>query len=329
MIAVVTGSNGFIGSHLVEALLQQDYHIRCLDIQEPRGRLPKDTRIEHYTVDCGELVALRQTRVFTNADYVFHLAGVSKRVHMEEFRRNNVLPTRNVLQNLVDDKIRLKRFVFVSTQASAGPAPSLDQPVTEFSEPKPIENYGTSKLEAEHVVQELASRIPYTILRPGTVYGPRDVDFLAIFKQIGKHLSVYPAYRTKYVNIIFVTDLVKGMLQAALAPKAIGKTYFLCADDPVMWQDIHHGIARVQNKRVFEINIPQLGVDLIAQILRAYSKITGYSGLVNSEKIALSRPKFWVCSPERAKRDFGFEARMPLLQGLETTYRWYVENGWL
>ena len=329
MIVVVTGSNGFIGSHLVEALLQQDYHIRCLDIQEARGQSAQDTRIEHYTVDCGDLDALRQTQVFEGVDYVFHLAGVSKRVKLEEFRCGNVVTTGNVLQVLVEKNVRIKRFVYISTQAAAGPASSLDHPVTELSEPKPIENYGISKLEAEHVVRELAARLPVTILRPGTVYGPRDVDFLAVFKQISKHLSVYPAYRTKYVNILFITDLVRGMLQAARAPEAIGKTYFLCADDPVMWQDIHQGIARVQNKKVFEINIPQCVVDLIAKVLRDYSKITGYSGLVNSEKIALSRPKFWVCSPERAKRDFGFETRVPLLQGLETTYRWYVENGWL
>ena len=329
MIAVVTGSNGFIGSHLVEALLQQDYHIRCLDIQEARGRSAQDTRIEHYTVDCGDLDALRQTQVFTNADYVFHLAGVSKRVKLEEFRCGNVVTTGNVLQVLVEKNVRIKRFVYISTQAAAGPASSLDHPVTELSEPKPIENYGISKLEAEHVVRELAAQLPYTILRPGTVYGPRDVDFLAVFKQINRHMSVYPAYRTKYINIIFVTVLVNGMLQAARTPEAAGKTYFLCNDDPVMWQDIHRGIAGVQNKRVFELDIPQCVVDVIAKILGLHSKITGYSGMVNSEKIALSRPKFWVCSPERAKRDFGFAARVPLLQGLETTYRWYVENGWL
>lgn len=329
MIAVVTGSSGFIGSHLVEALIEQGFHVRCLDNRSPANSSLHDPRVEHYTIDCTELRSLVETGALEGADYLFHLAGGTKAVNLEEFRKWNVLPTRNLLQVLAERRIRLKRFVYVSSQAAASPAQALDRPTTEATPPEPVEDYGKSKLEAERVVEEYASFIPFTILRPCSVYGPRDVDFLNIFKQISNHLSVYPGYRDNVISIIFITDLVDGVLQAMRAKGAEGKTYFLCADEPASLCDIHRAIANAEEKNVIELSIPQRIVDLVCKAGDVYSKLTGRYSIVNSQKAALSRPPYWICSAERAKKDFGFETRVSLSEGLRITYRWYLENGWL
>ncbi len=329
MIAVVTGSNGFIGSHLVEELLKEDFNVRCIDIHDCARYLPDHSRIRYYRIDCADIHALSRSNVLKNADYVFHLAGSTKNIKLEAFRQSNVLPTENILQVIVNRNIHLNRFIYISTQAAAGPAESLNQPISEEIMPNPVGYYAQSKLEGEHVVRKYMDRVASTVLRPASVYGPRDVDFFKIFQQIDHHICLYPANRDKTISLIYVTDLVRGMVQVAQSPRTKNQTYFLCADDPICWKEIYVSIAQIEKKMVISFTIPQSVVELFGKIGDLYGKITGHYSLVNSQKILLSKPNYWICSSEKAKKDFGFRATVPLSEGLESTYRWYIENKWL
>jgi len=326
MITVVTGSNGFIGSHLVEALLEQGFYVRCLDIAHDVKVKTTNSRIEYCTIDCSDVGTIKKSKVLDDAQYIFHLAGVTKRVTLEQFRIGNVLPTKNLLEVVVEKRIQLKRFVYISSQAAAGVANSLDRPLTELCKPEPIEAYGKSKLEAERIVQKYIDQIPCTILRPSAVYGPRDVDFLNIFKLVTNRLSIYPGCRDKFISIIFVKDLVNGIIQAARAPVSTGKNYFLSSEKPVRWRDIHGIIAKVADKTVVDINIPHWMVNFASRFGNIYSRLTGNYSLINSQKIALSKPHYWVCSSQQAKKDFDFETKFSLEEGMEKTYQWYIEN---
>jgi nucleoside-diphosphate-sugar epimerase len=195
--------------------------------------------------------------------------------------------------------------------------------------PQPVEAYGRSKLEAERVVRSYASWIPSTIIRPCSVYGPRDVDFLQAFRQVSHGWGIYPGCRDRYLSLIFVGDLVNGIVQAAQTPAAAGRTYFLCADRPLSWRDLYRAMAGVMGTRIVELNIPQWAIDWAGRAGDVYSRLSGRYSLANSQKIALSRPRYWVCSSERAREDLRFAARVSLPEGLEATYRWYVEHGWL
>jgi len=329
MIAVVTGSNGFIGSHLVEELLRQGFFVRCIDIHDCARYLPDSPRITYYCINCADIEAISKTDILEDADYVFHLAGSTKNVKLEAFRKGNVLPTENILQVIVNRNIHLKRFIYISTQAAAGPAESLSQPVSEKMTPHPVGYYAQSKLEGEYAVQRYTNQVPFTILRPASVYGPRDVDFFNIFKQINNHLCLYPGNRDKYISLIYVADFVRGMIQAAQSPRTKNQTYFLCADDSVCWREIYTSIALVEKKRATAFNIPQSVVEFFGKLGDFYGRMTGQFSIVNSQKILLSKPSYWICSAEKAKKDFGFQATVTLSEGLEVTYRWYVENKWL
>ena len=329
VIAVVTGASGFIGNHLVNLLVKEGFIVRCLDVKNKKNSSVSNQRVEHFYIDCTEFDMLLKTRALEGADYIFHLAGGTKLTNLEAFRKYNVLSTKNILQAVTERKIRLKRFVFVSSQASVGPASSMDRPVIESDKQCPVGDYGRSKWEAERVVMEYGNSIPYTIIRPSSVYGPGDVDFLNIFKQIKGHLSIYPGYRDKYLTIIFVTDLVRGLLLATRAFRAEGNTYFLGSEDPVSWCDVHRIITKVMNKKVLELNIPQWIVELVGRAGDIFSRLTGRFVIFNTQKIALSKPRYWICSSERAKKDFGFKSRVSLLEGMDITCSWYKENNWL
>ncbi|MBN2028911.1 NAD-dependent epimerase/dehydratase family protein [bacterium] len=329
MIAVVTGSNGFIGSHLVEELLRQNFSVRCIDLQDSVRYVLHHPRMAYYQIDCADVDALLKTDVLENADYVFHLAGSTKDIHLDSFRRSNVLPTENILQVLVQKNIPIRRFVYASTQAVGGPAESLDHPVSESMTPSPVGYYAQSKLEGEEVVRRYRDRIPATILRPASVYGPRDVDFFNIFKQLKSRLCLYPANRDKYVSLLYVADLIKGMIQAAQSSHAKNQTYFLSSDDPVCWKEIYTSAVQIVNKKGITFSIPQAAVECFGKMGDLYGKITGHYSLVNSQKVLLSRPRYWVCTVEKAKKEFGFQPSVGLIEGLEMTYQWYVENQWL
>jgi nucleoside-diphosphate-sugar epimerase len=323
MNAIISGSNGFIGKHLVKQLLEKGFNVRCLDLQHS----DKIENVSYYNIDLTDKDALIKSNVLRDVDYVFHLAGVTKRTSLDEFRVGNVLPTDNLVRTLQMQNTKLKRFVFISSQAAAGPALSYSDPVTEDTPPRPVEAYGMSKLEAEYLVRFQSEKLPITIIRPCSVYGPGDVDFLPIFKQVRSHLSLYPGNKDKFVSIIFIEDLVSGIFKAAASNSTISKVYFLGSDKPVSWQEIYHTIAEIQVKKVLELNLPQKLITVAGRLGDIYSKLRGKYTLINLQKIALSKPKYWICSSNAAQRDFGFKTRHTLKEGFLKTYQYILDNG--
>ena len=158
---------------------------------------------------------------------------------------------------------------------------------------------------------------------------PRDRDFLTIFKQARRGVGLYPASRDRYLSVIHVRDVVRGIIAAATSAESVGRTYFLTAEPAVSWRDVYAAVAEAVGKPISEINIPQPLVDAAGVLGDVHAWLTGSAGLVTRQKIALSKADYWVCSGARAAREFGFRAGIGLREGMRGTYRWYSENGWL
>jgi nucleoside-diphosphate-sugar epimerase len=285
--------------------------------------------IEQVVVDYDDARTVQRAGVLDDADYIYHLAGVTKGVSQREFDAGNVAPTRRLVDALATPGGQLKRLVLVSSQAAAGPARALEAPRDESAPNEPIEEYGRSKLEAERIVAAAGDRVPFTIVRPSAVYGPRDRDFLTIFKQARHGLGLYPASRDRYLSVIHVRDVVRGIIAAATSAESVGRTYFLTAEPAVSWRDVYAAVAEAIGKPISEINIPQPLVDAAGLVGDVAAWLTGTPGLVTRQKVALSKADYWVCSGTAAARDFGFRAGIGLREGMRGTYRWYAENGWV
>jgi nucleoside-diphosphate-sugar epimerase len=329
MIALITGAYGFIGTHLTRYLLENGYEVRCVDIASPPHDWPGERSPVHYSLDLSNQKAIEETAALKGIDLLFHLAGGTKLTGLKEFRAWNVIPTRNLLQAVIKRRQNLKRFIYISSLAAVGPALSLENPVDDDVNPRPVGHYGISKWEGEQEVSRSGGQVPFTIIRPSAVYGPRDVDFLQVFKTIKFHLSIYPGYRHKYLTPVYVEDLVRGMVQAAISSKSTGKAYFLGSDQHVTWEFVYRKIAALMEKKVLEISIPQKLVDLMGVAGNLYTRLTGRFTLVNTQKINLSRPTYWICSSQGARRDFDYNPEILLEQGLRATYQWYRTEGWL
>ncbi len=328
MIAVVTGSTGFIGRHLVDALLAKGVEVRAL-VRPETPRSERDARIANWEADLLDDRSVRESPVWDGASQVFHLAGVTKGRTLDQFRAGNVFPTANVLSALAARVGRAPRVVLVSSQAAAGPAISADAPVRESDRPLPVEAYGRSKLQAEQAVIRYRDTLPITIVRPSSVYGPGDRDFLNVFRQERHRVALRVVPRDHVLSLVYVDDLVRALLLAAEQTVAVGRTYFIADEHPVTWGELYDAIDTVIGNRPIALPLPIPVLRVAARGGDLVSAFTGRATIVNRNKALLARQRWWLCNSSRAREDLGWRAEVPLLAGLRATYNWYVDARWL
>jgi nucleoside-diphosphate-sugar epimerase len=327
MIAVVTGGSGFIGHNLVRRLLADGHDVRCLVRAGGAGRpLPKGAA--PFLVDYDSPASIRSSGALTGADVLFHLAGATKALREDEFRHANAASTRELLRALVE-MAQPTRFVYVSSQAAAGPATSLDEPVTEAHPAKPVEAYGRSKLEAERIVESFSERVATVIVRPCAVFGPHDRDFLRLFQLARSGIVVYPGTAEHWMSLLHVDDVVNGLVAAGTREQAALRTYFLSSGSPMRWRDLGAMIAQAMEVQVMHVDLPRVVVDLAALLGDAVGHVTGRTLLASRHKVALAHQPFWVCSATRAERELEFRVTRSLPEAVRDTYLWYVEHGWV
>ncbi|MGB9606740.1 MAG: NAD-dependent epimerase/dehydratase family protein, partial [Bryobacteraceae bacterium] len=216
---LVTGATGFIGSHLAQRLVGLGARVRCLVRRTSRtGVLPAGIELAQGELATGEGLA----EAVRGAQLVFHLAGVTKAVSPADYERGNVLATRNLVGALESCEARL---VQVSSLAAVGPS-SDGSPLPEDCEPRPVSLYGRSKLEAERAVlcSGLAARA--VIVRPPVVFGPRDTDVYQLLRMAARGWLPVTGGPEARFSVIYVEDLVEGLLAAACHESAAGRTYF-------------------------------------------------------------------------------------------------------
>ena len=325
MIAVVTGGSGFLGQNLTRRLIDDGHTVRCL--VRPEGGAPA-AGTERFVVDYRQARSLIGSPAFEGADVVFHLAGATSAVRPSAFREANVTPTRNLLGALVARRLR-PRFVYVSSQAAAGPASSLHRPVDESDPPNPVEAYGRSKLEAERVVDAFTDRIPATTVRPCAVFGAHDRDFLQLFRLAHRGWMVYPGGRQHWLSLLHVDDLVDGLIAASRVERAMCRTYFLASAEPVQWGALGSAIERAVGRRARHVDLPPLLITAAAIMAETAARVTGRVQLANRSKAALAREAYWVCSASRAAAELGFRVARSLPDAVRDTYYWYRHHGWI
>ncbi|MBU1099448.1 MAG: NAD-dependent epimerase/dehydratase family protein [Bacteroidetes bacterium] len=327
MNIVITGSNGFIGKNLLNQLLEKypEAKFKCLVRAEKKSDNP---RVEFVTVNYLDLQSILDSKVVDDADYIFHVAGVTKSATKKRFWEGNVIPTQNLLEAVKQTGAKLKRFLLVSSQAASGPSDSLDHLLSESEDANPVELYGASKYEAEKILRTY-SDIPFTIISPGGVFGPGDVDFLKIFEMTKMGINVYAGVNGKYMSVIFSEDLVNAIVASAFSENCINKKYFIVNDKPNTWNEIHETVFEVAGKKRFDISLPFPLLNVLSYLGSAYSVISNNHIIFNKNKVSMSGPKYWIASNAAAKKDFGFEPKYNLKEAMQKTYDWYKENKWL
>ncbi|OHB76722.1 MAG: hypothetical protein A2Z34_00840 [Planctomycetes bacterium RBG_16_59_8] len=322
--ALVTGANGFVGSHLVEELLKRGYRVRCLVRRTGNLRWVEALPVEMAYGDLREAKAVEDA--VKGCDVIFHTAGVIKAHTLEAYLDANQRGTANIVRAASLLGANLRRFVHVSSLAACGPSRD-GHPVHERTECRPVSWYGESKLRGEGEVLRYADRLPVTIVRPPVVYGPRDEGVLEFF-QLAATGIVPSLDGRRYYSIIYVKDLIRGIADAAECSAAAGNVYFVANDRPVELSEILMKMAEaVGQRRRIRLHLPLALVEAVAATVETCAKIAGKTTFVNRQKVREIGQRYWVCSSEEARKDFGFRQRVALEEGLLVTAEWYRRIG--
>ncbi|HOC42031.1 MAG TPA: NAD(P)-dependent oxidoreductase [Thermoanaerobaculales bacterium] len=318
----VTGGTGFVGSHLVDTLCAAGLKPRVLVRDPAAPRWISGQPIEAVPGTLEDRAAL--DRLVGGAGTVFHLAGLLTADRAEDFNRVNRDGTARLVE--AADAAAVARFVYVSSQAAAGP--SRDPAgVGPEAAPSPISDYGRSKLCGERAVAALGDEAWWAVVRPPAIYGPRDTDVLEFFKMASRGLAVVPAGE-RWLTVAHVADVVRGLLAAA-AGGASGRIYHLGEPAPRRLDQMLRELAAAGGKKVRVIPLPVGAVGIVG----AAAGLLRRAGLVDT---ALTRDKarevvarHWTLRTADSLAALGLDAPIPFPDGARETWAWYRAQGWL
>ena len=267
------------------------------------------------------------TPIVADADYVIHVAGLTKAVRDADFTLGNVQTTRALLEALRLSRT-LRKFCLVSSLAAAGPSPS-PRPIDESTTPHPITPYGASKLAAEQLCLDAAAHIPLVIVRPPAVFGPRDRDVYHLFRWISFGLFPNTGPKDKELSLIHARDLGRALFQATVHEHSAGETFFVANERPYRLRDVADIIAADMGKRILHLPVPRW----TASVISAFSQLAvlpfGIPAVLSFDKVKDLYELRWTCNPEKIHREVGFRAEMTVEEGVHDTIEWYRKNKWL
>jgi nucleoside-diphosphate-sugar epimerase len=334
---LVTGASGFIGYHLVHALIDQGHEISCLARRSSNldrlAGLPI-RRIEGDVVDAGSLAA-----ALAGQEAVYHLAGLVKAVKPAQLYQVNCLGTENIARACAR-QTPPPLLLLVSSLAAMGPS-TPDRPRLECDPAAPVSDYGRSKLAGEHAARRWAAEAPITIVRPPIVFGEADPATCEMFRPIARcGLHVVPSWRTHFASVIHAADLVQAMILAAqCGERIVGEpadgeaaaqgTYFVAAERDPSFPELGRMIGTALGRRrtaVLRLSAPAVWtVGFLATLM---SRLRGQAWYFSLDKAREARAGSWTCSAA-AIGELGFTVAHPLEDRLRQTADWYRANRWL
>jgi len=334
---LVTGANGFIGTHLVQELLAQGENVTCLvrktsDIQ--RLQSLGATIIQGDVTDRESLEpAIRDKQI------VHHVAGCTRALRARQFYSVNQRGTHNVAE-VCARQTSPPTLVYVSSLAAAGPAVE-GRPRTETDTPMQVSHYGRSKWAGEGELARFADRLPITIVRPAIVLGEADRMGLEMFKSVWRYrLHLIPGFGSPCFSLIHADDLVKLLILAArrgtrLQPAGLeartsseGYYFASCEKDPT-YAELGRMIASVMGRRVLPLPLLRPVVWTVAVATEAISQLIRRPLYLNLDKVREATAGSWICSPQAAIDQLGFSVSAPLEERLRQTVQWYRQQKWL
>jgi dihydroflavonol-4-reductase len=324
--ALVTGGTGFIGSHLVEALLKRGDRVRCLIRKGSDLVWLKGLDVEFFRGDYRDPPSLREA--LGDADVVYHLAGVTRAAIESTYFEVNAGATDALLHACIDARSSVRRFVFLSSQAAAGPCRN-GRPKVESDPCDPVSPYGQSKRMAEELVLVHAREIPVVILRPTAVYGPRDRDIHALFRLLSRRIKPCLTGGEQRLSLCYVDDLVQAILLSAETSGVEGETFFVSDGRIYSMEAIQEDFSEALGRKPFKVCIPRWAIHGVAFFAECVASFSGKPALVNRGKAMEMVQKDWLCDITKARSLLGYEPRTDLARGARLTVAWYRENKWL
>jgi len=336
---LVTGASGFIGSHLVEALIARGDEVATLVRKTSRIDQLQSLGVELAYGDVTDLESLRAA--VGGKSIVYHLAGLTRALRARQFYEVNEQGVRNVAQACAE-RPDPPVLVVVSSLAAAGPSPR-GRLRMESDPSGPVSHYGRSKRAGEKWAEKLADRVPITVVRPPIVFGEADTATFQMFKAVARsRMHLVPGYVPHRFSVIHAADLAELLILAAERgsrlpspgrededPKASGYYFAAYSDHPTYYRLGRMIGEALGHRRTLTIPFGTPVVRLVGAVGDLVGRVKGRQVVLNLDKAREATAGSWACAPEKARDELGFTAPVSLSDRLSQAARWYREQGWL
>lgn len=327
-IAAVTGASGFVGQALCARLRADGWAVRAVARASSRVEFLEEAGCE--IIRCGlapgDEAALAQA--FAGANAVLHLAGATKAVDRAAFRAVNAEAVAVAARAAAKAGLE-GPFVLMGSLAAAGPMRPRG-PRRESDPPRPVSEYGASKLAGERALLAAKLRGPRIILRPGAIYGPREHEIFQIIQpawRTGIGLHTGPDLRLQMTH---VDDVVEACMAALAKPEALEGAWFIGDDEPLRTSEVVAGIAEALGRRVRFVRLPARIGWGIATAIDWASRIAGRPlSPFNLDKMREITAGDWLADSSAFRHAAGWEPKWRYREGMAATVRWYRQEGWL
>ncbi len=303
MKALVTGANGFIGSHLVLALVDRGWDVSCLVRKTSRLESLRGVPVRLVEGEVRDKESLRPA--VRGQDVVFHLAGVISAPDRKTYNATNAVGTLNLLEACLEENPGLGKFVHVSSISAAGPSPAGGL-LREDDACRPISDYGRSKREAEVLVLERGDRLAVTIVRPPNVIGPRQKELSDSIRLIRNRILPLVGTGKPQTSLAAVGDVVAALILAAERPESRGQIYYVTDGRAHSWREITRTIVDALGMRGPFLRIPY-GVQVIAAAAaEAAARVRRKTPALSRSNVKASRKYCWIYDSSKIERELGF-----------------------
>ena len=323
---LVTGANGFIGSHLVDKLLASGSTVHGLVRGSSSLKWLDASKVHLHQVDLSQADFV--VPALENFDYIFHCAGLTKAKSRSDYFQVNATACSNLYGQCQRRGRRIKGIVHMSSLAATGPSPRGSH-VDETSPCRPVTFYGQSKLAGEEIALKYSHLLPITVIRPPLVYGPREENFFTFLKLIQKGWGLQIGDVAKELSLIYVSDLIRAMLKASYSSTQKGSSFFVTDSHVYVWKQIVKECAHIMNVEVRTLKVPEAFLTPAALFFEVLAQFSSKPALFDRQRMIDIRQSSWSASPEKFYKVFDFQPQYELRQGLTETINWYLQEGWL
>jgi nucleoside-diphosphate-sugar epimerase len=324
---LITGASGFIGFHLIEAALEMGLDVVAAVRRYSDVRHLQVHNIQYCYPDFSDVESLRIELERTGITYIVHALGTTKAGSQEEYNTINAGYTHNLAKAAEALGPSFKKMVFISSIAALGPLTETTETITELTNPRPVTAYGKSKLLAEQKLATLS--VPYVVLRPTAVYGPREKDIFILFRTIKRGWEPYIGKKEQQLSFVYVKDLAVIGINALFNASA-SRTVFNVSDGcSYNRYQLANSVKAFLRKKTTRIHLPYAMVNGLAFILEKTYRLINAVPVLNREKLNELTAINWKVNIDKAKKELGFYPAYDLEQGVHETMAWYRYNNWI
>ncbi|RAP26740.1 hypothetical protein DID74_01575 [Candidatus Marinamargulisbacteria bacterium SCGC AG-333-B06] len=333
---IVTGAGGWLGRHLIQALLNPSDSNMTSPIMALNPMIhgiyhPNDIPtlpIQCYKADITNADSIKSalSSIPNEASIIIHTAGVIHPRHPRDFFDVNTQGTKHVLNAI--QKFSSIKFIYISSNSPCGCNPHHNHIFTEDSPYNPYMNYGKSKQQAEQLFQQ-TNVLDYTILRPPWFYGPNQPARQTLFFKLiqsGKFPILGMGKQRR--SMVYLDNLVQGIMRACLSSNSKRQTYWISDENSYSMQDIISTVKICLLEAGFHVSKTQLRLPYFLGTIAQWCDFLLQSCNIYHQKMHVlsEMNKTIACDISKAKQELGYVPMISIKEGMQRSIKWCMES---